>query len=84
MQQLISTTTAAAVACNNPPTPRPLLVTSWFHREEQHGIYITNDTFWETKPALAYGCPPARIKPKAPSMDTLYNKEFSHTAPGQI
>uniref|UniRef100_A0A915HGX7 Uncharacterized protein n=1 Tax=Romanomermis culicivorax TaxID=13658 RepID=A0A915HGX7_ROMCU len=27
-----------------------------------------------------FGRPPIQVKPKAPSMDTLYNNEFSHTA----
>uniref|UniRef100_A0A915I444 Uncharacterized protein n=1 Tax=Romanomermis culicivorax TaxID=13658 RepID=A0A915I444_ROMCU len=53
VQQLISTTIASAVAHNNPITPRPLPATSSFHREEPHDIYITNDTFRETEPALA-------------------------------
>uniref|UniRef100_A0A915ITL7 Uncharacterized protein n=1 Tax=Romanomermis culicivorax TaxID=13658 RepID=A0A915ITL7_ROMCU len=80
MQQLISTT-AAAIACNNLPTPRPMPVTSQFQGEEPHDIYIPNETLCETEPALAYGRPPAQIKPKAPSMGTLYNNEFSCTAP---
>uniref|UniRef100_A0A915JL31 Peptidase A2 domain-containing protein n=1 Tax=Romanomermis culicivorax TaxID=13658 RepID=A0A915JL31_ROMCU len=82
MQQLISTTTAAAVA-HNPPTLRLPPVTSWFHGEETHDIYIPNKTLHEAEPALAFGRPPADVKPKAPSMDTLYNHEFSHTTLGE-
>uniref|UniRef100_A0A915HXA6 Reverse transcriptase domain-containing protein n=1 Tax=Romanomermis culicivorax TaxID=13658 RepID=A0A915HXA6_ROMCU len=67
MQQLISTTTTVAAAGNNPPTPRPPPATSQFHSQERRDIYITNDTFWETELALAYGHPLAPIKPKAPS-----------------
>uniref|UniRef100_A0A915IRA2 Uncharacterized protein n=1 Tax=Romanomermis culicivorax TaxID=13658 RepID=A0A915IRA2_ROMCU len=83
MQQLISTTTAATTVGNNPPTPRPLPVTSRFHGKEWHYIYITNDTFQETEPTLAYSRPPVRIKLKAQSMDTLYNNKFSHTTLGK-
>uniref|UniRef100_A0A915IQT1 Uncharacterized protein n=1 Tax=Romanomermis culicivorax TaxID=13658 RepID=A0A915IQT1_ROMCU len=50
MQQLISTTTAAAVA-HNLPTRRPPPVTSWFHGEETPDIYIPNETLCETEPA---------------------------------
>uniref|UniRef100_A0A915JLL3 Uncharacterized protein n=1 Tax=Romanomermis culicivorax TaxID=13658 RepID=A0A915JLL3_ROMCU len=82
MQQLISTTTATAIA-HNPPTPRPPPVTSWFHSEETHDIYIPNKTLHETEPALAFGQPPAHIKPKAPSTDTLYNNEFSRNVCGE-
>uniref|UniRef100_A0A915JU43 Uncharacterized protein n=1 Tax=Romanomermis culicivorax TaxID=13658 RepID=A0A915JU43_ROMCU len=57
MQQLISTTTAAAAARNNPPTPRPLPVNSWFPCQEPHDVYITSDTFRETKLALVYNHP---------------------------
>uniref|UniRef100_A0A915IDK1 Uncharacterized protein n=1 Tax=Romanomermis culicivorax TaxID=13658 RepID=A0A915IDK1_ROMCU len=39
MQQLISTTTAAALARNNPPTPRPSPVTSLFHSKEPTSIF---------------------------------------------
>uniref|UniRef100_A0A915J5G4 Uncharacterized protein n=1 Tax=Romanomermis culicivorax TaxID=13658 RepID=A0A915J5G4_ROMCU len=70
-QQLISSTAAAAAACNNMPRPRPPPATSQLHDEERPDIYITIDTFWETKPALAYRRTSARIKPKAPSTDTL-------------
>uniref|UniRef100_A0A915I0Q7 Uncharacterized protein n=1 Tax=Romanomermis culicivorax TaxID=13658 RepID=A0A915I0Q7_ROMCU len=83
MQQLISTTTTTVAVPNNPPTPRPLPATSWFQRKEPRDIYITNDTFLETEPALAYGRPPAKIKLKVPSTDTSYNKKFSCTAPGE-
>uniref|UniRef100_A0A915IHD2 Uncharacterized protein n=1 Tax=Romanomermis culicivorax TaxID=13658 RepID=A0A915IHD2_ROMCU len=83
MQQLISTTTALTVARNNLPTPRSASVTSWFHGEEPGDIYIPNETLHETEPALPYGCTPARIKPKAPSTDTLCNKDLSCTAPGK-
>uniref|UniRef100_A0A915JEV5 Uncharacterized protein n=1 Tax=Romanomermis culicivorax TaxID=13658 RepID=A0A915JEV5_ROMCU len=83
MQQLISTTAAAAIARNNLLTPWPLPVTSWFHGEESHDIYIPNETLYEIERALAYGWSPARVKPKAPSTDTLYNNEFCHTAPGE-
>uniref|UniRef100_A0A915JPF9 Uncharacterized protein n=1 Tax=Romanomermis culicivorax TaxID=13658 RepID=A0A915JPF9_ROMCU len=76
MQQLISTTTITAVA-HNPPTPRPPPVTSRFHSMEMCHIYIPNQTLPETEPALAFGRPPAHIKLKEPSMDTLYNNEFS-------
>uniref|UniRef100_A0A915HZS2 Uncharacterized protein n=1 Tax=Romanomermis culicivorax TaxID=13658 RepID=A0A915HZS2_ROMCU len=79
MQQLISTMTTTP-AGNNPPTPRPLPRNSWFYCEEPPDIYITKDTFRETELALAYGCPPPRIKLKALSMDTLYNNKFSGTA----
>uniref|UniRef100_A0A915I0Q6 Microtubule-associated protein Jupiter n=1 Tax=Romanomermis culicivorax TaxID=13658 RepID=A0A915I0Q6_ROMCU len=82
MQQLISTT-AAAAAARNPPTPRPPLVTSRFHGEETHDIYIPNETLHETEPALAFRRPPAHVKPKAPSTDTLYNKKFSCNARGE-
>uniref|UniRef100_A0A915JRB7 Uncharacterized protein n=1 Tax=Romanomermis culicivorax TaxID=13658 RepID=A0A915JRB7_ROMCU len=82
MQQLISTTTAAALA-RNPHTPRPLPVTSRFHGQEPPNIYIPNETLHETEPALVFGCPPAHIKPKAPSTDTLYNHQFSCTARGK-
>uniref|UniRef100_A0A915KV46 Uncharacterized protein n=1 Tax=Romanomermis culicivorax TaxID=13658 RepID=A0A915KV46_ROMCU len=53
--------------CNNsfqqPPLPPQHAIThqqgtSPFHGKEPRDIYITNDTFWETKLALAYGCPP--------------------------
>uniref|UniRef100_A0A915L8B6 Aminoglycoside phosphotransferase domain-containing protein n=1 Tax=Romanomermis culicivorax TaxID=13658 RepID=A0A915L8B6_ROMCU len=54
MQQLIATTTAAAIARNNLLTPWPLPVTSWFHGEESHDIYIPNETLYEIEPALAY------------------------------
>uniref|UniRef100_A0A915I0A2 Uncharacterized protein n=1 Tax=Romanomermis culicivorax TaxID=13658 RepID=A0A915I0A2_ROMCU len=50
MQQLISTTTLGAVA-HNPPTPRPLLVTSLLHSEKHGDIYIPNETLRETEPA---------------------------------
>uniref|UniRef100_A0A915KU85 Uncharacterized protein n=1 Tax=Romanomermis culicivorax TaxID=13658 RepID=A0A915KU85_ROMCU len=82
MQQLISTTTAAAVACNL-PTPSPPPVTSPFHHEEMRDIYIPNQTLCETEPALAYGWPPAHIKLKILSMDTLYNNEFSRNVRGK-
>uniref|UniRef100_A0A915KPD9 Uncharacterized protein n=1 Tax=Romanomermis culicivorax TaxID=13658 RepID=A0A915KPD9_ROMCU len=58
MQQLISTTTAATVA-PNPPTPRPLPVTSGFHGEETHDFYIPNETLHETELALAFSRLPA-------------------------
>uniref|UniRef100_A0A915IZB5 Uncharacterized protein n=1 Tax=Romanomermis culicivorax TaxID=13658 RepID=A0A915IZB5_ROMCU len=61
MQQLISTTTAAATVPNNPPTPRPPLVTSWFHSEEQRDIHLPNETLHETEPALVFGCAPAQL-----------------------
>uniref|UniRef100_A0A915JXL5 Uncharacterized protein n=1 Tax=Romanomermis culicivorax TaxID=13658 RepID=A0A915JXL5_ROMCU len=76
MQQLISTT-AAATAAWNPPTPRPLPVTSRFHGEETCDMYIPNETLHETEPALAFGRPPVHVKPKAPSTDTLYTNKFS-------
>uniref|UniRef100_A0A915IG33 Uncharacterized protein n=1 Tax=Romanomermis culicivorax TaxID=13658 RepID=A0A915IG33_ROMCU len=82
MQELSSTITAAAVA-HNPPTSRPLPVTSQFHGEETRNIYITNETLPETELALAFSRPPTHIKPKAPSMDTLYNHEFSRTGRGE-
>uniref|UniRef100_A0A915KWQ8 Uncharacterized protein n=1 Tax=Romanomermis culicivorax TaxID=13658 RepID=A0A915KWQ8_ROMCU len=63
MQQLISTTTAEAAA-RNPPTPQPPPVTSRFHSEETHDIYIPNETLRETEPALAFGQPRAHVKPK--------------------
>uniref|UniRef100_A0A915KNS9 Peptidase A2 domain-containing protein n=1 Tax=Romanomermis culicivorax TaxID=13658 RepID=A0A915KNS9_ROMCU len=82
MQQLISTTAAATNACN-PPTPRPLLVSSQFHGEETRDIYIPNETLCETEPAQVFGRLPNQVKPNAPSMDTLYNNEFSSTACGK-
>uniref|UniRef100_A0A915KHB6 Uncharacterized protein n=1 Tax=Romanomermis culicivorax TaxID=13658 RepID=A0A915KHB6_ROMCU len=81
-QQLISTATAPAAA-RNPPTPRPPLVTSWFHGEETCDIYIPNKTLHETELALAFGRPPVHVEPKVPSTDTLYNNEFSHNTPGE-
>uniref|UniRef100_A0A915K177 Uncharacterized protein n=1 Tax=Romanomermis culicivorax TaxID=13658 RepID=A0A915K177_ROMCU len=78
MQQLISTTTAADIA-RNPPMSRPPPVTPRFHGEEMWDIYIPNETLRESGPAVALGRPPAHIKPKALSTDTLYNHEFSHT-----
>uniref|UniRef100_A0A915JUY6 Uncharacterized protein n=1 Tax=Romanomermis culicivorax TaxID=13658 RepID=A0A915JUY6_ROMCU len=59
MQQLFSTTTAAAVAHNNPLTARKPPATSHFHGEEPCDTFIPNNTFCETKPALAHGRPPA-------------------------
>uniref|UniRef100_A0A915IX33 Uncharacterized protein n=1 Tax=Romanomermis culicivorax TaxID=13658 RepID=A0A915IX33_ROMCU len=82
MQQLISMTMAMAVACN-PPTPRPLPVTSRFHSEETCDIYIPNETLHETELALAFGRPPAHVKPEAPFTITLYNKAFSRNADGE-
>uniref|UniRef100_A0A915K2N2 Uncharacterized protein n=1 Tax=Romanomermis culicivorax TaxID=13658 RepID=A0A915K2N2_ROMCU len=82
MQQLISTTAAATNACN-PHTPRPPLVSSRFHGEETHDIYIPNETLREIEPAQVFGRPPIQVKPKAPSMDTLYNNKFSRTACGE-
>uniref|UniRef100_A0A915JYP3 Uncharacterized protein n=1 Tax=Romanomermis culicivorax TaxID=13658 RepID=A0A915JYP3_ROMCU len=82
MQQLISTTTTTA-ATGNPPTPIPPLVTSPFHSEEMRDIYIPNGTLHETEPAQVFSRPPVHVKPKAPSMDTLYNKEFSCTTRGE-
>uniref|UniRef100_A0A915IDL5 Uncharacterized protein n=1 Tax=Romanomermis culicivorax TaxID=13658 RepID=A0A915IDL5_ROMCU len=79
MQQLISTTTATAVA-HNPPIPRLPLVTSWFHGKEMCDVYIINKTLSETELALAFGRLPVHIKPKAPSTVTLCNHEFSRTA----
>uniref|UniRef100_A0A915HG67 Uncharacterized protein n=1 Tax=Romanomermis culicivorax TaxID=13658 RepID=A0A915HG67_ROMCU len=82
MQQLISTT-AATAAARNPPTPRPPLVASRFHSKETPDIYIPNETLPETEPALAFGRPPAHVKPKVPSTDTLYNNEISRNAGGE-
>uniref|UniRef100_A0A915JJN2 Uncharacterized protein n=1 Tax=Romanomermis culicivorax TaxID=13658 RepID=A0A915JJN2_ROMCU len=82
MQQLISTTTTAAAA-RNLPTPRPPPLTSPFHSEETRDIYIPNETLHETELALAFGRPPAHVKPKAPSTDTLYNNEFPRNAHGE-
>uniref|UniRef100_A0A915HHF1 Uncharacterized protein n=1 Tax=Romanomermis culicivorax TaxID=13658 RepID=A0A915HHF1_ROMCU len=82
MQQLISTT-ATTAAMHNPPTPRPPLVTSPFHREETRDIYIPNETLSETEPAQVFGRLPIHVKPKAPSTDTLYNNKFSHTTRGE-
>uniref|UniRef100_A0A915HHV2 Uncharacterized protein n=1 Tax=Romanomermis culicivorax TaxID=13658 RepID=A0A915HHV2_ROMCU len=59
MQQLISASTATAVACTNLPMPRKSPATSQFHGEEQRDIYIPNDTFRKTELALAYDRPPA-------------------------
>uniref|UniRef100_A0A915KQ07 Uncharacterized protein n=1 Tax=Romanomermis culicivorax TaxID=13658 RepID=A0A915KQ07_ROMCU len=78
MQQLISTTTAMAMA-HNLPTPRPLPVTSSFHGQEPCDIYVPNETLHKTERPLVYARPPVDIKPKAPSMDTLHNNKFSHT-----
>uniref|UniRef100_A0A915I910 Gag protein n=1 Tax=Romanomermis culicivorax TaxID=13658 RepID=A0A915I910_ROMCU len=82
MQHLISTTTTAATA-RNPPTPRPLPVTSQFHSEETRDIYIPNKTLPETELALAFGRPPVHVQRKAPSTDTLYNNKFSRNACGE-
>uniref|UniRef100_A0A915J279 Uncharacterized protein n=1 Tax=Romanomermis culicivorax TaxID=13658 RepID=A0A915J279_ROMCU len=79
MQQLISMTTAATNA-RNQPTPRPLPVSSWFQGEETRDIYIPNKTLHETELAQVFGQPPIQVKPKVPSTDTLYNNEFSPTA----
>uniref|UniRef100_A0A915L8C5 Uncharacterized protein n=1 Tax=Romanomermis culicivorax TaxID=13658 RepID=A0A915L8C5_ROMCU len=79
MQQLISTT-AAATNAHNPATPRPPPVPSRFHGEETRDIYTPNETLRETELAQVFGRPPIQVKPKAPSTDTLYNNEFSHTA----
>uniref|UniRef100_A0A915L6G0 Uncharacterized protein n=1 Tax=Romanomermis culicivorax TaxID=13658 RepID=A0A915L6G0_ROMCU len=57
MQQLISTT-AATTNTRNPPTPRPLRVSSGFHGEEMRDIYIPNETLPETEPAQVFGRPP--------------------------
>uniref|UniRef100_A0A915HWF9 Uncharacterized protein n=1 Tax=Romanomermis culicivorax TaxID=13658 RepID=A0A915HWF9_ROMCU len=80
MQQLISMTAAAA---RNPPTPRPLPVTSRFHSEKTQDIYIPNETLRETEPALAFGRLRVPVKPKAPSTDTLYNNKLSRNARGE-
>uniref|UniRef100_A0A915IS43 Uncharacterized protein n=1 Tax=Romanomermis culicivorax TaxID=13658 RepID=A0A915IS43_ROMCU len=82
MQQLISTTTAAAVA-RNVPTPRPLPVTSQFHGEEMCDIYIPIETLCEIELTLALVRLPRHIKPKASSVDTLYNHKFSRTTCGK-
>uniref|UniRef100_A0A915KHW1 Uncharacterized protein n=1 Tax=Romanomermis culicivorax TaxID=13658 RepID=A0A915KHW1_ROMCU len=82
MQQLISTT-AAATNVRNPPTPRPPPVSSRFHGEETRDIYIPNETLRDTELAQVFGRLPIQVKPKAPSTDTLYNNEFSHTAHGE-
>uniref|UniRef100_A0A915LAK4 Uncharacterized protein n=1 Tax=Romanomermis culicivorax TaxID=13658 RepID=A0A915LAK4_ROMCU len=82
MQQLISTTTTTAAA-RNWPTSRPLSVTSRFHSEETRDTYIPNETLHDTEPALTFGRPPAHVKSKAPSTDTLYNNNFSHNAGGE-
>uniref|UniRef100_A0A915J0V4 Uncharacterized protein n=1 Tax=Romanomermis culicivorax TaxID=13658 RepID=A0A915J0V4_ROMCU len=82
MQQLISTTTATAAA-HNSPTPRPPPVTTWFQGPETRNIYIPNKTLYETEPALAFSRPPAHIKPKVPSTDTLYNNKFSRKTRGE-
>uniref|UniRef100_A0A915IMG4 Uncharacterized protein n=1 Tax=Romanomermis culicivorax TaxID=13658 RepID=A0A915IMG4_ROMCU len=80
MQQLISTAMAVA---RNSPTPRPQPVTSRFHSKEMRDIYIPNETLRETEQDLAFGRPPAHIKPEAPSTDTLYNHKFSRSLPGR-
>uniref|UniRef100_A0A915KX16 Uncharacterized protein n=1 Tax=Romanomermis culicivorax TaxID=13658 RepID=A0A915KX16_ROMCU len=90
MQQLISTTTAAAAACN-PPTPRPLPVTSWFHGEETGDIYIPKklsvklNQLW-----LSVDCPHTLnqmhhqwIPCIITNFPTLYNHEFSCTMHGE-
>uniref|UniRef100_A0A915JD18 Uncharacterized protein n=1 Tax=Romanomermis culicivorax TaxID=13658 RepID=A0A915JD18_ROMCU len=79
MQQLISTS-PASTNVRNPPTPRPGPVSSRFHGEETRDIYIPNGTLCETELAQVFGGLPIQVKPKAPSMDTLYNNEFSHTS----
>uniref|UniRef100_A0A915HU07 Uncharacterized protein n=1 Tax=Romanomermis culicivorax TaxID=13658 RepID=A0A915HU07_ROMCU len=79
MQQLISTTTAAANA-RNPPTPRLPPMSSWFQGKETRDIYIPNETLGETELAQVFGGPPIQVKPEAPSTDRLYNNEFSGTA----
>uniref|UniRef100_A0A915I9I1 Uncharacterized protein n=1 Tax=Romanomermis culicivorax TaxID=13658 RepID=A0A915I9I1_ROMCU len=56
MQQLIATTTISATARNNPLMPRPLPANLQFHCEELCDVYITNETFQETKLALTYNC----------------------------
>uniref|UniRef100_A0A915K2A4 Uncharacterized protein n=1 Tax=Romanomermis culicivorax TaxID=13658 RepID=A0A915K2A4_ROMCU len=81
MQQLISAIGAAVR--NNPPMPRPLPAGSQFYCQDMCDIYITNYTFRETEPALAYARPLSCVKPKAPSTDTLYNNEFSSTPPSE-
>uniref|UniRef100_A0A915J9I4 Uncharacterized protein n=1 Tax=Romanomermis culicivorax TaxID=13658 RepID=A0A915J9I4_ROMCU len=83
MQQLILTTPAAPAVSNNLPMPWPPPVTSQFHCEEPCDVYITNDSFRETEPALAYSHPLLRVKLKAPSMDTLYNNHFLRTIPDE-
>uniref|UniRef100_A0A915JFY6 Uncharacterized protein n=1 Tax=Romanomermis culicivorax TaxID=13658 RepID=A0A915JFY6_ROMCU len=50
---------------------------------ETCNIYIPNKTLRETEPALAFGRPPAHVKPKALSIDTLCNNKFSCNTPGQ-
>uniref|UniRef100_A0A915HXL0 Uncharacterized protein n=1 Tax=Romanomermis culicivorax TaxID=13658 RepID=A0A915HXL0_ROMCU len=61
MQQLILTT-ATVIAHTNPLTSRPPYTSSRFHCEDTHDICITNDTFQETKQALAYAHVPQCIK----------------------
>uniref|UniRef100_A0A915JZ97 Uncharacterized protein n=1 Tax=Romanomermis culicivorax TaxID=13658 RepID=A0A915JZ97_ROMCU len=82
MQQLISTTTAAANA-HNPLTPRPRPVSSRFHGEEMQDIYIPNKSLCETELVQVLGRLPIQVKPRAPSTDTLYNDKFSRTARGK-
>uniref|UniRef100_A0A915L982 Uncharacterized protein n=1 Tax=Romanomermis culicivorax TaxID=13658 RepID=A0A915L982_ROMCU len=79
MQQLISTTTTMTAA-RNPPTPRPQPVTSRFQGEETRNIHIPNEILRETEMALVFGRPPAHVKLKAQSTDTLYNHELSRIA----
>uniref|UniRef100_A0A915LCX9 Uncharacterized protein n=1 Tax=Romanomermis culicivorax TaxID=13658 RepID=A0A915LCX9_ROMCU len=82
MQQLISKTTAAAAA-RHPPAPRPPPVTLQFHCQETCDIYILNKTLHETELALAFGRPPAHVKPKVLSTHTLYNNDFSRNTFGK-
>uniref|UniRef100_A0A915K1U3 Uncharacterized protein n=1 Tax=Romanomermis culicivorax TaxID=13658 RepID=A0A915K1U3_ROMCU len=76
MQQLIAT----SAACNNHLLPRPWPASSQLPCEDTHDIYITNDTYREAEPALAYTRPPLHIKPKASSTNMVYNNKFSHAS----
>uniref|UniRef100_A0A915K437 Uncharacterized protein n=1 Tax=Romanomermis culicivorax TaxID=13658 RepID=A0A915K437_ROMCU len=58
-------------------------MTSLFHGEETHDIYILNESLRETEQAQVFSHPPVHVKPKAPSTDTLYNNEFSRIAHGE-
>uniref|UniRef100_A0A915JII0 Uncharacterized protein n=1 Tax=Romanomermis culicivorax TaxID=13658 RepID=A0A915JII0_ROMCU len=61
MQQLISTT-AAATNTHNPPTPRPLRVSSQFHSEERFSPCWCNSGAHLTVPGILPAVPPRTIE----------------------